>query len=229
MSRAASKASPVLSACGDSSREASSLALIVVPLLVFVLRDTDDGVTSGATLLDTPPADQRRAAAVGLDAGKLAPEFEVSSPDGSRVRLSDLRGRPVIINFWSTWCTSCLTEMPEIRALQEEKGLDAFAVVAINAGESLTQAQEFIDFLDAPFVYGLDPNLVVADAYGVYGLPHSVFIDAEGVVQARVPRPRQPRPPRDLSYGGDRCEATGPVCRPSFASSRRSRATASSS
>ena len=161
---------------------AAVLGVIIVPLLLFVLPDADDGVTRGATLLDTPPTSTVRA--VGIDAGKLAPEFEVSSPDGSRVRLSDLRGRPVIINFWSTWCTSCLTEMPEIKALQEEKGLDAFAVLAINAGESLARAQEFIDFLDAPFVYGLDPNLVVADAYSVYGLPLSVFIDAEGVVQA---------------------------------------------
>jgi hypothetical protein len=74
--------------------------------------------------------------------------------------------------------------MPEIKALQAEKGLDSLAVLAVNAGETKAQAEEFIDFLDAPFAYGFDPGLVLSDAYGVFGLPVSVFLDANGVVQA---------------------------------------------
>jgi hypothetical protein len=57
-------------------------------------------------------------------------------------------------------------------------------VLAINAGETRADALEFIDFLRAPFVYGLDTGMRVTDAYGVYGLPLSVFIDSSGVVQA---------------------------------------------
>ena len=132
-------------------------------------------------MLDTPAG--AGIAAVGVESGKLAPNFEVSAPDGSRRRLADLRGRPVLINFWSTWCGSCLNEMPEIKALQERRGGSAFQVLALNAGESRGQAQAFIEFLDAPFAYGLDVDLTVADAYGVYGLPLSVFIDADGVVR----------------------------------------------
>jgi thiol-disulfide isomerase/thioredoxin len=115
--------------------------------------------------------------------GKLAPDFEAPSPEGGRVRLSDLRGRAVLINFWATWCGSCLSEMPEIAELQKEKGDAAFAVLAVNAGEDLADAMEFIDFLDAPFNYVLDRDLVVSDAYGVYGLPLSVFVDAGGIVR----------------------------------------------
>jgi hypothetical protein len=74
--------------------------------------------------------------------------------------------------------------MPEIKALQESRGLDSFTVLAVNAGETLPEAQRFIDFLQAPFVYALDPGLVVSDAYGVYGLPLSVFIDSDGFVRA---------------------------------------------
>ena len=88
-----------------------------------------------------------------------------------------------MVNFFALWCTSCLTEMPEIKAAQEERGIDSFAVLAVNAGESRERALEFVDFLDAPFTYGLDTNLVVSDAYRVFGLPATVFIDSQGVIQ----------------------------------------------
>jgi cytochrome c biogenesis protein CcmG, thiol:disulfide interchange protein DsbE len=157
------------------------VALLIIPAYFLLLKETVDATVSPATLLDTPPSNS--ISAVGVAAGKLAPNFEVSTADGRRQRLAELRGKPVLINFWSSWCGSCLSEMPEIKALQEEKGRDTFSVLAINAGESREEAQAFIDFLQAPFVYGLDLNLAVADAYGVYGLPLSVFIDAGGVVQ----------------------------------------------
>jgi thiol-disulfide isomerase/thioredoxin len=157
------------------------IAALGAALYVFVLRTDDGAGIEAVRLLDTPATAGR---AVGVDAGKLAPDFEISSPDGRRVRLSELRGRAVLVNFWATWCGSCLSEMPSIKALQEERGLDAFSVLAVNAGETRAEALEFIDFLDAPFIYGLDSELVLSDAYGVYGLPLSIFIDAEGVVQA---------------------------------------------
>jgi len=74
--------------------------------------------------------------------------------------------------------------MPNIKAVQEELGTDAITVVAINAGETRSEAMQFIDFLQAPFVWGLDEDLVVADGYGVYGLPDSFFLDSAGVIQA---------------------------------------------
>jgi thiol-disulfide isomerase/thioredoxin len=152
---------------------------LTLPALLFLRKGADDSI-SPARLLDTPPSG---AARVGLDTGKLAPDFEISTPDGERVRLSNLRGRPVLINFWARWCGSCLSEMPEIKALQEERGLDSFTVLAVNAGETRAEALQFIDFLKAPFIYGLDSQLTIADAYGVYGLPLSVFIDADGAVR----------------------------------------------
>jgi peroxiredoxin len=159
------------------------LAVLLVPLYLLALRPAEetDPLVSNPSILDTTPG--AATAEVGLEAGKLAPDFEISTTDGERVRLSDFRGRPVVINFFALWCTSCLTEMPEIKAAQEERGIDAFAVLAVNAGETRERALEFVDFLDAPFTYGLDLNLAVSDLYRVYGLPASVFIDAEGVIQ----------------------------------------------
>jgi thiol-disulfide isomerase/thioredoxin len=155
---------------------AAALAALLIPAYLLLLNG-DDGIER-ARLLGTRGSD------VGLDEGKLAPDFELPSYDGDSLRLSDLRGRPLLINFWATWCGSCLSEMPEIAELQQDRGMDAFGVLAINAGESREAAGKFIDFLGARFDYGLDADLVVADAYGVYGLPMSVFLDAGGIVRA---------------------------------------------
>jgi peroxiredoxin len=159
--------------------------LIVLPavaatLYFFVPRETDPTVR-GAAIIDTPGAQGRN---LGLQPGELAPNFEVSTHDGRRIRLSDFRGRPVLVNFWARWCASCLSEMPEIKALQAERGADGFVVLAVNAGETRAQAVEFIDYLQAPFTFALDPGLKLSDAYGVRGLPQSIFIDASGIVQA---------------------------------------------
>ena len=154
------------------------VAAMLVPAYFFVIRDDVEPGIARAELLDTAAT-----GSVGLDVGQYAPDFEISTPEGKRVRLSDLRGRPAVINFWATWCGSCLSEMPDLKALQAERGVDNVSILAINAGETRAQADEFIDFLDAPFVFGLDPGLVVSDAYGVYGLPMSVFLDSEGVVR----------------------------------------------
>jgi peroxiredoxin len=158
------------------------VCMLALPAYFLLLDPAKDGSIAPARLLMTPPIGARTLE-VGVEQGRLAPDFDISTPDGARVSLSQLRGQPVVINFWARWCTSCLTEMPELKSLQEERGVDAVTVFAVNAGERPAEAQEFIDFLDAPFVYGLDTDLTVTDAYGVYGLPLSVFIDSEGVVQ----------------------------------------------
>jgi peroxiredoxin len=158
------------------------LAALFVPLYFLVLREPSGASeVIPAVLRETPPGMSMTKA--GLESGQLAPDFEISTTDGRRVRLSDFRGRPVVLNFFALWCTSCLTEMPEIKAAQEERGVDTFAVLAVNTGETRERALEFVDFLDAPFTYGLDTSLVVSDAYRVYGLPATVFIDAEGVIR----------------------------------------------
>jgi peroxiredoxin/copper chaperone CopZ len=158
------------------------LAALFVPLYFLALGDeAGDPSVTPATLRQTPAS--ASASRAGPEIGQLAPDFEISTTDGRRVRLSDFRGRPVVLNFFALWCTSCLTEMPQLKAAQEERGIDAFAVLAINAGETRERALEFVDFLNAPFTYGLDTSLVVSDAYRVYGLPSTVFIDATGVIQ----------------------------------------------
>ena len=152
------------------------LALMLAPAYFFVIRDEAGPGIQRAEMLATVASGD-----VGLGVGQYAPDFEISTPEGKRVRLSELRGRPAVVNFWATWCGSCLTEMPDPKALQEERGVDNVSILAINAGETRAQADEFIDFLDAPFVFALDPGLVVSDAYGVRERQSSLLIDSRKV------------------------------------------------
>jgi thiol-disulfide isomerase/thioredoxin len=163
--------------------------LLAIPVLValavavfFVSRDDADAGTPRAALVDTPAFGD---VSTGIRKGQLARDFTAGTVDGEDVRLSDLRGRPVIVNFWATWCPSCLEEMPDLKELQAEIGADNLQVIAMNSGEGRDDAKGFLDTLGAPdFIAALDPTLAVTDAYGVIGLSSSVFVDKDGVIRA---------------------------------------------
>jgi thiol-disulfide isomerase/thioredoxin len=156
------------------------LALGALAIWWLALRDDAAG-TPRPALAETPPGAVER---VGVRKGDLARDFVASGPDGTAFRLSELRGAPVVVNFWATWCGSCATEMPVLKRVQQDAGADNLHIVAVNVGERSNDVGEFLDWLDAPdFRIGMDPDHVVADNYNVSGLPVSVFIDSSGVIR----------------------------------------------
>jgi thiol-disulfide isomerase/thioredoxin len=146
------------------------------------------GIQSVA-LLDTPPASERPNLAIAAEAGKLAPDFEISGYDGGRHRLSDFRGKPVYVNFWATWCLPCQLELPDIQELQSRHG-DDLVVITVNRREQLNRAERYFERLPRKdggtgvsfTVNGLDPDDTLYAEYRGLGMPVSVFIDPEGVV-----------------------------------------------
>ena len=157
------------------------LALAAVGAYVLIPRGTDAS-TPRAALVDTPQGSVQK---VGVKKGQLSRDFVGVAPDGTPVRLSELRGKPTIMNFWATWCASCLAELPDFKEVQQELGSENLNVVAINAGEGSADASRFLKDLDAPdFHVAMDPTLVVSDAYAVFGMPTSLFVDADGVIRA---------------------------------------------
>lgn len=92
------------------------LAAVPIALYLLVWRDVDSTTPRPSLLNTVAPA----GASVGTTKGRLARDLVAYSPDGEAVRLSKLRGRPTVVNFWATWCTSCLAEMPDLRDLQAE-------------------------------------------------------------------------------------------------------------
>ena len=76
--------------------------------------------------------------------GNLAPDFQLDNLDGKPVALSDLKGKPVLLNFWATWCPPCRDEMPYIQEIYDEWSDEGLVVLAINYGESASRVKEFV-------------------------------------------------------------------------------------
>jgi peroxiredoxin len=170
----------------------------IVGVLVFVERTRGDGgdTTSGYGIVDLPEGLNASGRGVSSDIGRVAPDFLLETPDGGEVRLSDLRGKPVLVNFWASWCTPCRQEMPEIvRAYNERRG-DGLVVVAVDLQENDAEVRAFASEFGMKFPIGVDRNGQVADAWRiggpVQGIPSSYFLDRDGVVRERAFGPMTP-------------------------------------
>ena len=122
----------------------------------------------------------------GDDGPQAAPVFTVTDLDGNQVSLEDLRGKPVILNFWASWCGYCVMEMPHFQDAYHQYGEQVHFLMA-NVQESADTASSFIEKNQYSFPVYLDSSGAAAAAYGATGLPATFFIDADGnaVAQAR--------------------------------------------
>ncbi len=112
-----------------------------------------------------------------------APDFTVYDKDGNPVKLSDFIGKPVIINFWASWCGYCMIEMPEFETAYQQYGEDIhFLMVNATDGsrETVDTAQKTVDEGGYTFPVYFDSELEASYTYGAYSLPMTFGIDAEG-------------------------------------------------
>ncbi|MGE3797242.1 MAG: TlpA family protein disulfide reductase [Thermomicrobiales bacterium] len=138
-----------------------------------------------------PERNDLRELETGSSIGSLAPNFLLQDPTGAWTELATLRGTPVLINFWTTSCVYCVSEMPAIQRIAD-RYQDDVSIVGINVGESDTRVSDFAASLDVRYLLLLDQSLDVTQAYRVPGLPTTVFIDPFGVVRAIHSGPLQP-------------------------------------
>jgi len=113
----------------------------------------------------------------------FAPDFTVYDADGNPLTLSSLRGTPVIVNFWASWCSPCKGEMPDFEEAYKKYGEDIqFLIVNMTDGdrETVESAKAYIDSVGYTFPVYYDTQLEAAYAYGVYSIPATYFINAEG-------------------------------------------------
>mgnify|MGYP002731984967 CR=1 FL=1 len=119
--------------------------------------------------------------------GSLAPDFTVYDFDGIAHKLSDFRGKPVILNFWASWCGPCASEMPEFQSFYEQYGEDIhFVLVNLTDGhqETVASASAFLEENGYTLPVYYDTDIDAAMKYGVSAVPVSYFIDAEGYFAA---------------------------------------------
>jgi cytochrome c biogenesis protein CcmG, thiol:disulfide interchange protein DsbE len=115
--------------------------------------------------------------------GEEAPNFAFVMADGQGMELADLQGRPVVLNFWASWCGPCRLEMPELVELHEAD--PDLVVLAINVREELAVAEPFAEEFNMTMPVVLDKEGQLQRMYAVMGLPVTIFIDSDGILDSR--------------------------------------------
>lgn len=115
--------------------------------------------------------------------GHPAPDFALSTLDGQTVRLSDFKGKPVLVNFWATWCGPCRAEFPDFQKAAVDNA-DTLVIIGINntTTDRKDQIPAFLDEFGVTYPIVLDETGDTAKAYNILGLPTSIFIDRNGTV-----------------------------------------------
>jgi cytochrome c biogenesis protein CcmG/thiol:disulfide interchange protein DsbE len=147
------------------------LGAAIAPLLLLALW--------GAFLLLKPTGP------VPVRIGDPAPAFALADLDGNPVSLADLRGRPVIVNFWASWCGPCVAELPLLHNAASAHERDGLAIVGIVFRDGSEAARAFLARMGVAWPSLMDPRGAVASRYGIIWPPDSFFIDRDGVVVSR--------------------------------------------
>jgi peroxiredoxin len=166
-------------------RSGRRLILVVLVVVAVVLPATATllGRREPATRLEprTPPAPASTAVQT-YPPGTPAPALRLPGLDGTRVDLAAFRGRPVVVNFWATWCEPCVREFPLLAKAAAAHRADRLAVVGVLTGDRPAPARAFVRRHGATWPVGLDPDAAAAGRWGAVGLPHTWFVRRDGTL-----------------------------------------------
>jgi peroxiredoxin len=115
--------------------------------------------------------------------GSPAPDFLLQGVDGKEYSLSDMRGKIVLLNFWATWCSPCLVEMPTLQSINLDYEESDLSILAINNDEAEAQVRTFGQELGLTFPLLLDPGGETQKLFHVRAYPTSIFVDTQGVIR----------------------------------------------
>ena len=123
---------------------------------------------------------------------KEAPDFKLKTLDGRPMSLSDFRGKPILLNFWATWCEACKEELPSMQRLHDEMAKEGVQVVAVSIDRTGPEKiQHYVDEYHLTFPILLDPNQQARREYFIMGLPTSYLIDAQGKLRGFISGARE--------------------------------------
>ena len=127
-------------------------------------------------------APQNSVSESGEETSYKAPDFEVEDAEGNSVNLSDFFGKPIVLNFWASWCPPCKSEMPDFNAAYKQYGdeINFLMVNSIGGRETLKTAKSFLASTDYTFPVYFDTKYDAALTYGISSLPTTIFIDKDG-------------------------------------------------
>lgn len=149
-------------------------AAVIAGLVYMGNQTTSSGLQQSG--FDAPPLAR-------MEDGTLASDFELASAAGEKVRLSNLRGKVVVLNFWATWCVPCVREMPTFEDLQQR--YPNFVMVGVNTEEDEQIVSTFVQKMGLTYLMLLDKNAKVAANFRVMMLPSTFVIDERGMIRYR--------------------------------------------
>jgi thiol-disulfide isomerase/thioredoxin len=112
----------------------------------------------------------------------LAPDFSLNDLNGQRVTLSQFRGKPVMLNFWASWCGPCRIEIPEIQALHQAHGSGDVVILGVDFGEQAATVRTFAQENKLTYRILTDENSTISRLYRVNGIPTTVFLNKQGQI-----------------------------------------------
>lgn len=122
---------------------------------------------------------------IGPQVGKIAPDFTLTSLNGEITSLSALKGKPVLLNFWATWCEPCRREIPYIQQVFEDQSAKELVLLSINSWEDRNTIQDFMTENQLTFPVLLDyPGKTVKEAYQIHSIPTTFIISKKGTIKA---------------------------------------------
>lgn len=152
-----------------------------IHLVIFLLFLIAGSALFGFFILPYKPSDEP----IGeLYKERLAPDFVLKDYLEKEVKLSDFRGKAVIVNSWASWCPFCVDELPDFVELQEEFG-DTVVVIAVNRGEGFETAKAFLDKVGTTgkMIFLSDPSDSFYSSIGGFSMPETIFIDRDGFIK----------------------------------------------
>ena len=153
--------------------------LVSFHIVVFIFSSISD-MTKETT-------SQQPSTNIGMDVGEIAPDFELMTLKGEKMKLSQFRGKKVVLNFWASWCPPCRAEMSEMQRFYEQYGQHV-AIVAVNLTnkeKSRDAVETFVNQKSVTFDITLDEQGMVSKTYKVITIPTSYIIDEQGIIRSK--------------------------------------------
>lgn len=143
---------------------------------------------------------------LSVQEGSPAPDFELTTLDGDTVKLSDYKGKKVILNFWASWCPPCVAEMPHMQQFYEDNKENDIEIVAVNLtslDKGMSEIKKFVDENNLSFTIPLDKDGTIGIQYETFSIPTSYIIDSNGIIIKKIVGPMNEAMMEDLTKNID--------------------------